>query len=135
MFAELDAQRDKTPPFPVAGATFASFDVGHGYQVEYLAPNGRVFLWYPGNRSVLAGQWKRVLDEVCYRYGPQTYNPQTFQRGGSWNCEYAGKLAHFVVGYEQGDVFRLSSGRVPYVRTKCDLPKGMRRLKKMSCKP
>jgi len=134
MFEELKAQRDVATPFPAANITYASFDTGHGYQVEYLSADGRAYLWYPGNRKPVVGAWKRVLDEVCYRYGKSTFNPQTLQNGGAWNCEYSGRLGFNVVAYQSGDVFGLTSGRIPYIRNRCDLPEGLRRIKKVSCK-
>ncbi len=135
MFDELSAQRDIPTPFPTPGKTYASFDVGHGYQVEYLAANGRAYLWYPGNSRVVVGEWKKVLDEICYRYGSNTFNPQTLRRGGGWNCSYIGKLRNFTIGYADGDPFALTTRRVPYILAKCDMPKGIRRLKKVSCTP
>ena len=38
MFDELKAQSNVNTPFPTFGFTYASFDTGHGYQVEYLSP-------------------------------------------------------------------------------------------------
>ena len=134
MFDELKAQREVDTPFPTAGITYSSFDNGHGYQVEYLSADGRAYLWYPGNHKPVVGAWKRVLDEVCYRYGKNTYNPQTFQRGGTWHCEYSGRLEFHVTAYQRGDIFNLKSGRIPYFRDRCDQPKGLRRVKKVSCK-
>ncbi|WP_170763836.1 hypothetical protein [Ruegeria lacuscaerulensis] len=134
MFDELRAQRDVVTPFPKPGFTYASFDAGHGYQVEYLSPDGRAYLWYPGNRKTVVGKWKILLDEVCYRYGSNTFNPQTRQRGGSWNCEYTGILGYRVTAFQQGDVFNLKSGNLPYVRKRCELPKGLEQVKEVSCK-
>jgi len=134
MSDELKSQRDVATPFPASGVTYASFDSGHGYQVEYLSADGHAYLWYPGNNRPVVGAWKRVLDEVCYQYGNNTFNPETLQRGGSWNCDYVGELGFYVVAYQSGDVFGLTSGRIPYIRDQCDLPKAMRRVKKVSCK-
>ncbi len=43
--------------------------------------NLRAYLWYPGYRRLVIGAWQRSLDEVCYRYGENTYNTRTHQRG------------------------------------------------------
>ncbi|CUH44961.1 hypothetical protein [Ruegeria atlantica] len=134
MFYELRTQKDVQTPFPSAGYTYASFDTGHGYQIEYLDSNGRAFLWYPGNRSAVSGEWKIVLDEICYRYDSNTFNPQTLQRGGSWSCDYTGRAGYLVTGYQKGDPFNLRSGKIPYARSKCDLPKGLNQVKNVSCK-
>lgn len=66
--------------------THLSVSSDHGTQVEYLAADGRTFLWYPGNRTILAGQWKRQGDNVCFAYGGNTYNPSTGHRGGGFEC-------------------------------------------------
>ena len=132
---ELVAQRNVQTFFPLPSKTYASFDAGHGYQLEYLSSNGLAYLWYPGNQRVVLGEWKGVLDEICYKYGSNTVNSQTVQRGGSWECTFVGRLQTFTVGYAEGDLFELQSGNVPYVRSKCDLPEGIRRLKKVSCSP
>lgn len=109
----------------------------HGTQVEFHASNGKSFLWYPGNRRIVFGEWKvrevaprnsrdRIIVngewvhdpskplnvEVCYRYGYNTYNPVTRQMGGEWQCSrpYYGE-SEFLVG----DPFELGSGEVPFV--------------------
>lgn len=45
----------------LAGTTHRAYMHAHGTQVTYFAPDGRVFLWYPGNRRVLSGRWKVAL--------------------------------------------------------------------------
>lgn len=87
-----------------ADKTTATFGGGHGTQVSYRTPDGRCFLWYPGNRNVLPCEWKIVrqpyphadivgeeveVPTVCYRYGSYTYNPVTKTRGGDWQCRSA----------------------------------------------
>ncbi len=134
MFDELRAQRDVITPFPMSGLTYASFDPDHGYQVEYLSPDGRAYLWYTGSRKSVIGECKTHLYEVCYRYGSNTFNPQTLQRGGSWNCEYAVILGYRVTACQQSYIINLKSGRLPYVRERCDLPKGLAQVKEVNCK-
>lgn len=103
-----------------AGFTVKSYDTDHGTQVEYMSPNGRCYLWYPGNRVVLPCKWKitrqpakTVFDKeraevdiphVCYSYPENSYNPVTKQRGSGWQCSPA--LAASTS--ESGDItFRL----------------------------
>ncbi len=88
-----------------AGFTVKSYSPDHGTQVEYMSPDGRCFLWYPGNRIVLPCKWKvnkqpakTVFDKkrpnittphVCYSYPENSYNPVTKQRGSAWQCRQA----------------------------------------------
>lgn len=131
---QLNSQKDVSTPFPDPGVTYASFDAGHGYQIEYLAPDGSAHLWYPGNRVAVMGEWKTLLDEVCYRYDSSTYNPQTGRRGGHWNCAFKADLERHIVAYLAGDAFQLASGRIPYVRARCEVPSSFNLLKKAKCK-
>lgn len=90
---------------------------GHGVQVEYHAPDGRSYLWYPGNERPLQGWWEvRTANDqtarLCYRYGENTYNPVLHTTGGAWEC---GKESWVYLGVSvKGDVFGLKSGRLPY---------------------
>lgn len=98
-----------------SGNTMHSFSP-HGMQIEYHAPDGATYLWYPGNTGVVVGRWRvrtrgRRLD-VCYRYSSNSYNPITRQRGGSWECSpvHSQTLTNWV----QGDPFDLESGEIPF---------------------
>ena len=42
----------------LAGTTTRSFIPVHGTQIVYHAPNGRSFLWYPGNRTAVPARWE-----------------------------------------------------------------------------
>ncbi len=95
----------------------------HGTQIEYLAADGRTFLWYPGNAKVLPGRWKLQKAsyglEMCFLYGEATYNPITLQRGGNWECDMA---AYYLLDRDElvaGDPLRLERITVPFV-----MPKG-----------
>lgn len=91
---------------------------GHGTQVEYHSPDGKVFLWYPGNQHPVQGRWK-VEDRqsgkplLCYQYGVKTYNPVLRQRGGAWRCERQNWV--YLGTAFAGDPFHLASGRLPFV--------------------
>ncbi|KQT48490.1 hypothetical protein ASG47_09090 [Devosia sp. Leaf420] len=89
--------------------THMSYDPAHGTQVEYLAANGNSYLWYPGNRSILPGRWKREGDQMWFAYGANTYNPATGQSGGGFECVpfriYWGSVERRM----PGDILGLSS--------------------------
>lgn len=114
--------------------THVSYSRGHGTQVSYHAPGGRVYLWYPGNRVVLSGRWKTEIEKVvrprggglseaqrtytkiniCYKYGPNTYNPVTGNKGGRWNCWPAViDRRAYTSDTRKGDVFGLSRRTQP----------------------
>jgi len=74
----------------IAGKTALSYMPGHGNQVEYLDAEGGAHLWYPGNQRVLHGRWDvqstNGASRICFKYGDDTYNPETGTRGGDWKC-------------------------------------------------
>lgn len=99
--------------------TVVGYDQAFGTQIEYHAPDGTSWLLFPGNQTVLRGQWEirpRLIhgkNAVCYRYARNTYNPLTRKGGGEWQCgswyDYAN--AQQVV---DGDVLGLRGrGAVP----------------------
>lgn len=106
-------------------------DAGHGTQINYTSADGRSFLWYPGNNVILPGAWKverrpgtvwgtrQDIVHVCYRYGPNTYNPVTGSQGTSWECSYAALSLHRVRESATGDVLGLARrSAVPFVLTR-----------------
>ncbi len=103
--------------------TRMSFMQGHGTQVTFTAPDGKVFLWYPGNRVVLSGQWEvrsrvpestpTIYAEICFRYGANTYNPVTGAAGNTWKCMSADWLANLTTDSADGDLFNLRQRPVP----------------------
>lgn len=106
----------------VSGATAASRSSQHGSQVEYLAPDGRTFLWYPGNTRPLPGRWKveqRSLGAlICFAYPPSSFNPATGQSGGDWQCQDGGNYVVAQSEFLDGDPFELSSGKLPFITPK-----------------
>ncbi|MEO0913327.1 MAG: hypothetical protein AAFY59_10110 [Pseudomonadota bacterium] len=109
-----------------AGATRRSFSDAHGTQVAYLSAGGRSYLWYPGNRRVVAGEWEvragaRRFAFICFRYDPGTFNPVTRRPGGAWACQRADDFLLLEREVQRGDLFALSSGRVPFVMPKRDI--------------
>jgi hypothetical protein len=115
------------------GKTRVTFGPGHGTQVSYMRPDGAIFLWYPGNAVVLPGRWDieaRWMSGVpptqeafvCFRYGPNTYNPVTGAVGGRRECMPARVLGRLMVDRAEGDVFGLATRsaapfRLPRERT------------------
>ncbi|HQZ13360.1 MAG TPA: hypothetical protein PK286_10805 [Devosia sp.] len=97
-----------------SNVTIMTYDPGHGTQIEYFDAKGNNFLWYPGNRAVVAGRWKVEGKNICFNYGGNTYNPVTKQRGGNWECMPLALSDNGVVERAKGDIFKLSSGRVPF---------------------
>jgi hypothetical protein len=105
--------------------TRMSFMQGHGTQVSFTAPDGKVFLWYPGNKVVLSGQWEvrsraissrstlSIYAEICFRYGTNTFNPVTGTAGNTWQCMPADSLASLTTDSADGDLFNLHQRPVP----------------------
>ena len=99
---------------------------GHGIYVEYTAPDGRFFSWYPANTSVEQGIWS-VADagsppEACFQY-KDSYHPLTGEFEPK-ECVPAVQIIGrvYVVDSRKGDVFELSTKGIPYAKTAEDLP-------------
>ena len=96
-------------------STNMTYDSGHGTQVEYLARDGSANLWYPGNAVILHGRWRQQGANLCFNYGPHTYNPVTHVYGAKWECESTSLYNSLLVEQANGDVFRLAGrSAVPY---------------------
>lgn len=98
-----------------AGHTIIYHENSHGTQVEYTDPSGKAYLWYPTNERSLPGVWQiRFGMQICFDYGPNTYNPVTRSRA-RWSCtmlrQHKGHMKHRC----KGDVFGLASGKIPFV--------------------
>lgn len=123
------------PQAPRPGYTVATDSVGNGIQVEYFAPDGRSYLWYPGNATAVQAQYRYGLviprDGRPGRIGtveflyPSTSVDMTGRRGGEWESRGISDYRVYVMASQKGDIFNLSSGKVPYVRRGCELPKPM----------
>lgn len=99
----------------LANKTQQSFSPGHGMQVEYLAPDGATWLWYPGNGNILGGGWKTEGADICFRYGKNTYNPVTKHEGGGWECTPLKVYNQTLVTSTKGDIFGLAGRKkVPF---------------------
>ncbi|WP_147405720.1 hypothetical protein [Cereibacter sphaeroides] len=126
---------DVDPQAPRPGYTVATDSVGNGIQIEYFAPDGRSYLWYPGNRTVVPAQYRYGLvipndgstgriATIEFLY-PANSVDMLGRRGGKWESRGISDYRIYVMASQEGDVFNLSSGKVPYVRRGCDLPKPM----------
>ena len=101
--------------------TLFHYDKGHGNQIEYYAPDGFAYLWYPGNWRSVRSLWKleatgrKRRTTICFKYARNTYNPMTKQHGGKWECR---PFSWFLKGTHKkspvGDVFGLSTGTIPF---------------------
>lgn len=92
----------------VSGKTIRTSSHAHGSQYEYFSPDGRTYLWYPSNRRIVQGEWKSRFTRICFRYGPDTYNPVTKQEGGEWDCRKFWRWSLVVKGRFDGDPFGLA---------------------------
>ena len=97
---------------------------GHGTQIEYYAPDGRAYLWYPGNSRAVRSRWKLQRGNeryrLCSRYPSASYNPITREHGGNWQCENLGSYASRIREIRQSDIFGLETGSVPWPLEKAD---------------
>lgn len=116
----LAACQSSSAPLDFKGNTIAFYDGRHGIQIEYYASNGRSYLWYPGNTRTLQGRWqKREADgKVCFKYPSYARNPVENKRLGDWNCKSASSLKAAQRFTCSGDVYNLSSGKIPFVLEK-----------------
>lgn len=103
----------------LAGTTTLSLDERYGSQIEYLSPDGRSFLWFPGQIQTTPGHWRveRARDNqprMCFLYGAGSYDPVQKDFGGSWEC---GPLALYLAHLSQlakGDPLGLRDGMAPF---------------------
>ncbi len=115
------------PEYPEADVTWLYYSGPHGFQVTYLGADGVSWLWYPGNNAAVPATWRKSADdEVCFTYGQKTFNPVTKRSGGKEECAAAELTQRLLISKLSGDPFDLSSGRVPYQRTKCVAPEDFR---------
>lgn len=58
----------------LSDVTALHYDSGHGTQVEYMSADGHAFLWYPGNRSVVPGEWHIRIGSEAWGPGDESRN-------------------------------------------------------------
>jgi hypothetical protein len=99
----------------LGGYTNMTRDSAHGTQVEYVATNGKTYLWYPGNKVILPGRWKQQGSNICFMYGANTYNPATGSRGAEWECAPSRLYWGGIVERMEGDPLGLQRRKeVPF---------------------
>ncbi len=96
------------------GKTLHFYEDSHGNQVEYLDSAGNCYLWYPGNRVVLVGQWRCDESRIYFRYGYNTYNPVTGITGGRWEPCLIAQWSASIIEAVPGDILGLGH-RLPFV--------------------
>lgn len=101
------------PSFECNGQTVLMYDPAHGNQIEFLDLDGRCYLWYPGNMSLVTGRWRIDDEDILFRYGWETYNPVTSTRGGGWEPVPLDDWVEGIVDMHPGDVCRLASLGIP----------------------
>lgn len=105
------AQSVKKTKAYFSGNTLNYYARGHGTQVEYMAPNGYSYLWYPKNKAIVPGKWKVELMygrvHICYKYPSNSYNALTLQWGGKWHCDDADRSLDDNLERIKGDPFGL----------------------------
>lgn len=124
--AEVSSRPNSFPNYPRANTTYLSFNKFHGFQVNYIAPGGLAWLWFPGNSKVVPEEWR--LDSVngtkaiCFRHPSNSRNPATSRRGGAFQCQPLELSQKAIVARLNGDAFKLASGNVPYRLSRCEAP-------------
>lgn len=92
---------------------------GPGTQVEYLGPDGRTYLWFPGNRRLVTGHWIvrrwREKYEICFSYGRASRHFITGKTGNNLSCDLLSNYAESIAEIRQEDSFSLSTGALPFV--------------------
>ena len=123
---EVAARQNRFPTYPRPGTTYLSFSAAHGFQVNYLAPRGKAWLWYPGTARGMPEEYKTDTvagrDVICWRHPSDSYNPVTGTRGGRFACQGLALSQRTIVAALPGDPFALKTGRVPYALQRCVAP-------------
>lgn len=105
-------------PDYLKGRTVMHYDSFHKTQLTYYTENGREWLWYPGNRAALMGHIKVRANQICFAYPNSSINPATGVAGPEWECAPLERFTAGIIDSVEGDIFNLSSGRIPFVMPK-----------------
>ncbi|MEM0907703.1 MAG: hypothetical protein AAGJ94_10090 [Pseudomonadota bacterium] len=118
--APLREVKETITPETIAGKTILTYDSQHGTQVEYVGSDWRVYLWYPGNTSVVKGLWKLdrdpllpFIETMCFQYVTRSRRTG-LSRLTRWSCSPFGAYRSDVRDFAEGDVFGLAGGRLPF---------------------
>jgi hypothetical protein len=99
---------------------------GHGIYVEYTAPDGRLFMWYPGNAVAVTGAWgiseSFSPPRACFKYF-SAYHGVTGEFEPNECVATVQTLSEaYVIDKRAGDVFELSTKGIPYAKSAGNLP-------------
>ena len=98
------------------GRTVLFYESQHGNEIEYYDPNGRSYLWYPGNPHALAGSWRLDEQRLCVIYDSENiFNPATGETGRMWQCSSFEQHKEDIRDTQPGDIFHLSTEQVPFI--------------------
>lgn len=134
---ELDLRQDEFLGYmkkKLANWTLIERQGAHGWLAEYSTEDGRVFMWYPGNRKVMPGFWKIesvpvtlrnqhfLTIHICFQY-PTGYNYVENKPGENWDCRPASEEIAYPENRKNkngrevraGDAFNLQAGKIPFV--------------------
>jgi hypothetical protein len=86
---------------------------GLSSRVEYLAADGRAYLWLINTNASAPTSWTLDANKtICVSYPD---HPSNLKRLGKPQCSSIATWDQDVIGRADGDVFGLSSGKVPKV--------------------
>ena len=115
---EIDNQPIEQATAHLADKTVRTYSPAYGNQIEYFAPDGRAYLWFPGNSRPVPSRWRLehfvFRYKICFQYPNSSYDAVTKEPGGKWECQYLYRYAGRIVEITKTDIFNLASGRVPY---------------------
>ena len=121
----INKQPESVAATYLANKTVRTYSSFHGNQIEYFSPNGRAYLWYPGNRRPVPSFWKLRPNnnryEICFKYPTSSYNPATKDYGGYWECQDLAIYAKRIVEIADTDLFKLATGRLPFRLSQANL--------------
>ncbi|MFT6772497.1 MAG: hypothetical protein ACJA1L_000201 [Paracoccaceae bacterium] len=124
--AEVNARENRFASYPQPDMTYLSFSKGHGFQVNFIAPEGKSWLWYPGNRAGLPEDYKLGTvsgqKAICWRHPSGSYNPATRTGGGAFQCSNLAFEQRTIVAAPPGDPYALATGKLPYRLDRCAAP-------------
>lgn len=124
--SEVNSRENRFPTYPMPNTTYLSFSTAHGFQVNYLAPQGKAWLWYPGNRRGVQEEYKQDAvagqKAICWRHPSSSYNPVTQTTGGGFACQSLSFSQRTIVAALPGDPFSLKTGQVPFPLERCNAP-------------
>jgi hypothetical protein len=99
---------------------------GLGIYVEYTAPDGRLFMWYPGNSGVVAGTWgisrSYSPPRACFKYLAAHHGVTGEYEPNECVSAEQTLSGAYVIDKRKGDVFELSTRGIPYSKSAGNLP-------------